>query len=87
MAIDFDASEPKTQAAFALHRFGFGPRSGDIDRIASDPRGALLAELKPGAGQISAADLVGSGAAFREAFEFRQERKAEREKRRIQAVR
>ena len=53
MAIDPGALDPKTQAAFALHRFGFGPRPGGIDRIASDPRGALLAELKPGAGQIS----------------------------------
>jgi len=82
--MEFGASEPKAQAAFALHRFGFGPRTGDISRIASDPRGALLAELKPGAGQISDPNLVGGGAAFREAFEFRQERKAEREARRMQ---
>ena len=84
MTIDFGALEPQTQAAFALHRFGFGPRPGDIGHIASDPRGALVAELKPGAGQISDPDLVSSGAAFREAFEFRQERKAEREERRMQ---
>ena len=70
MAIDFGASEPKAQAAFALHRFGFGPRPGDIDRIAADPHGALLAELKPGAGKISDSDLAGSGEAFREAFDI-----------------
>ena len=85
MAIDFGAAELKTQAAFALHRFGFGPRPGDIDRIASDPRGALLAELRPGAGQIDDPSLPDVGAAFREAFVFRQERKAEREARRMQA--
>ncbi|HWJ71660.1 MAG TPA: DUF1800 domain-containing protein [Kaistia sp.] len=33
------------QAIFALKRFGLGPRPGDAARIASDPRGALLAEL------------------------------------------
>ena len=87
MTIDFGALEPKTQAAFALHRFGFGPRPGDIDHVAADPHGALLAELKPGAGQVSDPDLVGSGAAFREAFEFRQERKAGREKRRMRKAR
>jgi uncharacterized protein (DUF1800 family) len=83
VAIDFGASEPKMQAAFALHRFGFGPRPGDIDRIAADPHGALLAELKPGAGKISDRDLVGSGEAFREAFIFRKERKAAREAQRM----
>jgi uncharacterized protein (DUF1800 family) len=84
VAIDFSASEPKAQAAFALHRFGFGPRSGDVDRIATDPRGALLAELRPGNGSISDSNLASSGAAFREAFEFRQERKAAREAKRMQ---
>jgi uncharacterized protein (DUF1800 family) len=84
VVIDFGASEPKAQAAFALHRFGFGPRSGDIDRIASDPRGALLAELEPGTASISAPDLMNGGAAFRKAFEFRQERKAAREAKRMQ---
>ena len=78
MAIDPGALEAKTQAALALHRFGFGPRPGDIDRIAPDPRGALLAELKPGAAQISGPNLLSSGAAARTAFEFRQERKAAR---------
>jgi uncharacterized protein (DUF1800 family) len=71
--------DPKAQAAFALHRFGFGPRPGDIARIASDPHGALLAELKPGAGQINDPELLSGGAAARVAFEFRQERKEERE--------
>jgi uncharacterized protein (DUF1800 family) len=75
LAIDPDALDPKVQAAFALHRFGFGPRPGDIDRIASDPHGALLAELKPGAGQINDPELLSGGAAARAAFEFRQERK------------
>jgi hypothetical protein len=40
-------------AALALHRFGLGPRPGTIAAIASDPRGALLAELeRPGIGRI-----------------------------------
>jgi uncharacterized protein (DUF1800 family) len=65
-------------AALALHRFGFGPRPGSIAAIASDPRGALVAELdRPNAGQIvAAAGLMSSGAANRAAFEFIAERNA-----------
>jgi uncharacterized protein (DUF1800 family) len=49
------------EAAFALHRFGLGPRPGSIAAIASDPRGALLAELeRPGAGAINNPDLLTS---------------------------
>jgi uncharacterized protein (DUF1800 family) len=71
------ALDPKG-AALALHRFGFGPRPGSIAAIASDPRGALLAELdRPNAGQIlAAAGLMTSGAANRAAFEFFAERNA-----------
>ena len=38
--------DPKATAALGLHRFGFGPRAGSIATIASDPRGALLADLE-----------------------------------------
>ena len=71
------ALDPKG-AALALHRFGFGPRPGAIAAIASDPRGALLADLdRPNAGQIlAAAGLMTSGAANRAAFEFFAERTA-----------
>jgi uncharacterized protein (DUF1800 family) len=73
------ALDPKIEAAMALHRFGFGPRSGSIAAIASDPRGAVLAELaRPGAGRITDQDLLSSGEAARAAFDFRQERKAAR---------
>ena len=78
MATDSAALEPKTQAALALHRFGFGPRPGDISAIASDPRGAVLADLKTGAGQIDNPNLLSGGEAARAAFDFRQERKAAR---------
>jgi len=65
------------EAALALHRFGFGPRAGTIAAIASDPRGALLAELdKPNAGKISEAGLMSSGAASRMASDFVAERAA-----------
>jgi uncharacterized protein (DUF1800 family) len=73
------ARDPKAEAALALHRFGFGPRLGSIASIASDPRGALLAELdRPGAGRITNPDLLDSGEAARAAFNFRQERRAQR---------
>ncbi len=73
------ALDPQTQAALALHRFGFGPRSEAIARIASDPRGALLAELdRPGAGLIDDADLLTSAEAAQAGHDFRQVRKAAR---------
>ncbi|MFL5071446.1 MAG: DUF1800 family protein [Xanthobacteraceae bacterium] len=71
------ALDPKAQAVLALHRFGFGPRAGSIAAIASDPRGALLAELdKPGAGQIDSAGLMTGAEASRAVFEYNSERLA-----------
>ena len=79
MALDNKPLDAKTQAAVALHRFGFGPRAGSLASIGSDARGAILAELdRPNAGQISDSDLLTSGEAARAAFNFRQERKAYR---------
>ena len=73
------ARDAKAQAALALHRFGLGPRAGTIAAIATDPRGALMAELdRPGAGRLTAPDLLSVGEAARAAFDFRQERKAQR---------
>jgi uncharacterized protein (DUF1800 family) len=64
-------------AALALHRFGFGPRPGSITAVASDPRGALIAELdKANAGTVPDAGLQSSGAANRTAFEFNASRLA-----------
>lgn len=58
-------------AALALHRFGFGPRPGTLAAVASDPHGALIAELdQPNAGKVADAALQSSGAANRIAFEF-----------------
>jgi len=60
-----------------LHRFGFGPRAGSIASIASDPRGALIAELdRPNAGQVAVAGLMTSGQINRTTFEFNAERNA-----------
>src|ERR1700760_1430230 len=64
-------------AALALHRFGFGPRAGTIAAIASDPKGALLAELdKPNAGKVADPGLMSSGAASRMTSDFIAERAA-----------
>jgi uncharacterized protein (DUF1800 family) len=74
------ALDPKAQAALALHRFGAGPRAGSIAAIASDPRGALLAELdRPDAGRIANPELLTSGAAARAAFAFQQAQRAARQ--------
>ena len=45
------------QAVMALNRFGLGPRPGDVKRIAGDPRGAVVAELRPRAALIENAAL------------------------------
>jgi uncharacterized protein (DUF1800 family) len=79
------ALEPQTEAALALHRFGFGPRAEAIGKIASDPRGALLAELeRPGAGAIDDPKLLTSAEAAQAGRDFRQVRKAARLAERIQ---
>src|ERR1700686_1440849 len=71
--------DPKSLAAIALHRFGFGPRAGSLASVAADPRGAVFAELdRPGAGRIANSDLLTSGEAARAAFDYRQEKKAAR---------
>ena len=73
MAIDV-----RTQAALALHRFGFSPKAGALASI-GDARAKLIAELEnPAAGQIKKQDLLSSGEAARAAFDFRQERQAAR---------
>jgi uncharacterized protein (DUF1800 family) len=72
------ANDTKREAALALHRFGFGPTPGSIAAIASDPRGAMLADLeRPGAGLVAAANLPNSAAASRAFFEYRAKRAAE----------
>jgi uncharacterized protein (DUF1800 family) len=74
------ALDPKAEAALALHRFGLGPRAGSVAAIASDPRGALLADLdRAGAGQIAGTDLLTSGEAARAAFAFQQAQRAARQ--------
>ncbi len=71
--------DAKGVAALALHRFGLGPRAGSIAAIASDPRGALLAELdKPGIGQIVNAELISSAAGARLNFAYTQQQQAKR---------
>jgi len=73
------ALDPQTQAALALHRFGLGPRGQTIVKIASDPRGALLAELeRPRAGVIDDPNLMTSAEAAQAGRDVRQANKAAR---------
>src|SRR6516225_4508360 len=70
--------ERRREAALALHRFGLGPKRNSIAEIASDPRGALLAEIeRPGVGRINNPDLLSAPAAARMAFQARAERRAQ----------
>ncbi len=79
MVPDHMSLDPQTEATLALHRFGFGPRAEAIAKIASDPRGALLADLdRPGAGTIDNPDLLTGAEAAQAARDFRQVRKAAR---------
>src|SRR5262245_53384136 len=74
------ALDSKAEATLALNRFGLGPRTGSIAAIASDPRGALIAELdQPNAGRVPNHELMSTGVATRAAFAFQQ---AQRELRR-----
>src|SRR5262245_30775811 len=71
---------PKSAAAVALHRFGLGPRSGSVAAIASDAKGALLAELdRPDAARIANPELPTSSAAARAAIAFQQAQRAARQ--------
>jgi uncharacterized protein (DUF1800 family) len=76
-------TDPKSEALFALHRFGFGPRAGSVAAVAGDPRGAILAEIdRPGAGQLAAVHLPRSGGAMRAVFEIREAVQTARQARR-----
>jgi uncharacterized protein (DUF1800 family) len=78
MSANAKPSGPR-DAAFALHRFGLGPRGDAIARLAADPRGALLAELeRPDAALVRDAGLLDTGEVARAVYDFRQERKAVR---------
>lgn len=71
------STDGRFDAALALHRFGFGPRANSITAIASDPRGALLAELeRPAITRVADAGFLTSGQAARAVYDFRQERQA-----------
>ena len=70
-------ADPKSEALFALHRFGFGPQAGAA-AISADPRGALLADLeRPGAALLTAS-LPSSGEAARAALQAQEARRAAR---------
>jgi uncharacterized protein (DUF1800 family) len=77
MTANGNAVSGKEAAALALHRFGFGPVGGQINAIAADPRGALLADLdRPSAGLLGVG-LPSSGEAARAVFDFQAERRAQ----------
>ncbi len=77
MSVSGTAVSGKEAAALALHRFGFGPAAGQIDVIATDPRGALFADLdRPAAGALKV-DLPSSAEAARAVFDFQAARRAQ----------
>jgi uncharacterized protein (DUF1800 family) len=66
----------KDAAALALHRFGFGPVGDSVAVVASDPRGALLADLERPAAASITATLPSSVVAARAVSDFRAEEQA-----------
>ncbi len=80
------AIDPRARAALALHRFGFGPKPGGIEAIVSDPRAALIAELRPGAGRLDDPGLPTSEQAAAAAYQYAQERRARRSRARDAAI-
>ena len=71
------SSSAKAEAVLALNRFGLGPRPGSVAAIASDPRGALLAELERAPPLFAAAaSLASRGQALRVVAEFNDRRQA-----------
>jgi uncharacterized protein (DUF1800 family) len=63
---------PKADVSIALRRFGLGARPGESQRIASDPRGFVHAQIKdPAAAQLSGPDLRPSQVIFAEVIDAR----------------
>lgn len=62
-------------AAIATNRFGLGARPGDIAGLASDPRGALKAQLRGAAAECNDSSLPGSAQVLERAAQLRLERK------------
>lgn len=59
------SSSARGDAVLALHRFGMGPRPGSIAALASDPRGALIADLDRPLTLTAAEGLPSSAKAYR----------------------
>jgi uncharacterized protein (DUF1800 family) len=71
------AGSDAAEAVLALNRFGMGPKPGSVAAIASDPRGALLAELERFPAELPAASaLPSSTKAFRAVNEANAKRQA-----------
>lgn len=72
-------------AVIAFNRFGLGPRPGDLKRVGSDPRGAVLVELQnkraalieTSEALVSSADAVRLLQQYQEAYFQYQRKKAE----------
>src|SRR3954463_15499982 len=68
-------------AALALRRFGLGPRPGERGLTASDPQGALLAQLaRSDAALLNGPDLLPSSAAYLKNRQAEEQRRIDRAK-------
>ena len=79
-------SPDRLTAALALSRFGLGARQGDIEAIASDPRGALKDEIARRVVPAPTGDELASSAdLLKQFYAFAEMQRAERERKRMPA--
>ena len=75
------------EAAVALRRFGLGARPGDVNRIAADPRGFVMSQLRnPAAALLFDPDLEPSHVVFAEAQRVQIEQRAAQEAQKAAAM-
>ena len=75
------ASSP-TDAAVALTRLGLGARPGEMARVAADPRGWALAQIRPQGASQPSGDFVDTPRRLDEYFDYQSGRALVRRARR-----
>lgn len=70
---------PLNDALTAVRRYGFGARTGELARVASDPRGYVQQQLKIDLAQINDPKLKSSEAAIETFVDMRRDGRRKRE--------
>ena len=70
--------DSKFQAAIAVTRFGLGAAPGEIARAAADPKGFLLAQIRPSGADLTSAAGETSATRMADYFAYRADRAADK---------